>query len=70
MIKSFSGSYSYRTPACDEANIGPSALEESLEDKVLFGGEATDREHFASVTGAMAAGIREGAKAVRILKSW
>ena len=68
------GSYSYCTVACDEAALGPLTLatplkvehllkdvcplQTFLQDKLLFGGEATDIGHYGTVTGAML--VREG----------
>ena len=49
----FSGSYSYRTPACDLASLGPWSLAEPLQDRLLFAGEASDSGHYGTVTGAM-----------------
>jgi len=52
---------------CDKAGVGPTTLAHPL-DKLLFAGEATDKGHYGTVTGAMLAGIREGGRAREILR--
>jgi len=69
----FKGSYSYRPPSCDELSIGPWTLATPVQDKIgrariLFAGEATDTEHYGTVTGAMLAGNREGSRVVEIIR--
>lgn len=68
------GSYSYSTPECDLRNIGPSDLATPvLDDKgrkrLFFCGEASDTEHYGTVTGAMVSGCREGLRLANILAS-
>jgi len=69
----FRGSYSYRPPVCDETSIGPWTLATPVLNKegrtrLFFAGEASDTEHYGTVTGAMTAGCREGARVVQIMK--
>lgn len=49
----FKGSYSYRPPVCDSLGIGPWTLAEPIMNRLLFSGEATDKHHYGTVTGAM-----------------
>jgi len=67
------GSYSYRPPACDELSIGPWTLSAPVLDtegrtRLLFAGEASDTDHYGTVTGAMMSGIREADRIARIMK--
>jgi len=66
----FRGSYSYRTPACDEKSIGPWSLAEPLEYedklKVLFCGEATSCSGYGTVHGAMETGQREAERLIKL----
>ncbi|EDW79266.1 uncharacterized protein Dwil_GK19151 [Drosophila willistoni] len=60
----FRGSYSFRTTFADQLATGPWDLEEPLSGldgnlKVLFAGEATSRNHYSTVHGAIEAGWRE-----------
>eukprot|EP00090_Calanus_glacialis_P007049 TRINITY_DN15513_c0_g1_i2.p1 TRINITY_DN15513_c0_g1~~TRINITY_DN15513_c0_g1_i2.p1 ORF type:complete len:476 (-),score=114.85 TRINITY_DN15513_c0_g1_i2:47-1474(-) len=71
--KLFRGSYSYRPPSCDELSIGPWTLSTPVMDKegrtrLFFAGEATDTDHYGTVTGAMMAGSREGGRVLQILQ--
>merc|ERR1719510_2605624 len=64
------GSYSYATPECERRNIGADDLAATVtttagQPRLLFCGEATEREHYGTVTGAMLSGCREGAKLAR-----
>jgi len=59
------GSYSYTTPNCDLKGIGANDLAKPVtgvdgHPRLLFCGEASDVEHYGTVTGAMVAGCREG----------
>ena len=60
------GSYSYTTPACTAAGLGPATLARPVPatglPRLLFAGEATDCGHYGTVTGAMVAGCREAAR--------
>jgi len=67
------GSYSYSTPECDARHIGPRDMAAPVIDtrgntKLLFCGEASDPEHYGTVTGAMLAGCREGVRLAEIIK--
>ena len=67
------GSYSYRPPSCDELSLGPWTLATPVMDnqgrtRLCFAGEATDTEHYGTVTGAMMAGVREGARVLQIIQ--
>lgn len=59
----FRGVYSYRNQTSDLQGITNKDLSEPVSvngcPRILFGGEATDREHYGTVHGAMSAAVRE-----------
>ena len=69
----YAGSYSYRPPPCDKVSIGPWTLSTPVmynqgRSRIFFAGEATDTEHYGTVTGAMVAGGREACRVVNIMR--
>ncbi|XP_023340276.1 spermine oxidase isoform X2 [Eurytemora carolleeae] len=64
----FRGSYSYRTPKCDEKKVGPWSLAEPLVVNgictVQFCGESTSTIGYGTVHGAMESGLREARRLI------